>query len=66
MLNMKIGETYQVTATILPDNATDKTISDAKNLIKDKTISYIYTFVDEEESDNTAGLINDYGGVTGG
>ena len=27
MLNMKIGETYQVTATILPDNATDKTVT---------------------------------------
>ena len=27
MLNMKIGESYQVTATILPDNATDKTVT---------------------------------------
>lgn len=57
---LKFLEKFGLQVLCVDDNATDKTISDAKNLIKDKTISYIYTFVDEEESDNTENIMAEY------
>ena len=57
---LKFLEKYGLEILCIDDKATDKTISDVENLINEKKISYIYTFVDETPSDNTKKLIEKY------
>ncbi len=60
---LKFLEKFGLEVLCIDSDATDKTISDVKNLIEGKKISYIYTFVDEEKSDNAENIINEYANV---
>lgn len=57
---LKFLEKFGLEVLCIDSDATDKIISDVENLIKDKKISYIYTFNGENNSDNTKDLIAKY------
>lgn len=57
---LKFLEKFELQVLCIDSDATDKTISDVKNLIEEKKISYIYTFVGEEKSDNAEAITSEY------
>lgn len=57
---LKFLEKFGLEVYCIDDNATDKTISDVKNLIGNKKINYIYTFKGETPNENTNNILNEY------
>lgn len=57
---LKYLEKFDLNVYCIDADATEKTISDVKNLIESKEISYIYTFNNEELSNNAKDLIDNY------
>ncbi len=57
---LKFLEKFGLEVYCIDDNATDKTISDVKNLIGNKKINYIYTFKGETSNENTNNILNEY------
>lgn len=57
---LKFLEKFGLEVYCIDDNATDKTISDVKNLIGNKKINYIYTFKGETPNENTNNTLNEY------
>lgn len=53
---LKFLEKFGLTVICIDSSATEKTISDVKKLINEKQVSYIYTFVNEEVSDNAKSI----------
>ena len=60
---LKYLEKFGLEVYCIDSDATDKTISVVENLIKDKEISYIYTFKEEKLSDKADKLVKDLGSV---
>ena len=57
---LKYLEKFGLQVICLDNDANEKTISDAENLIKNKTISYIFTFKGEKTSEKANGLLKKY------
>lgn len=57
---LKFLEKFGLTVLCIDSSATDKTISDVKRLINENQVSYIYTFVNEENSDNANSILETY------
>lgn len=55
---LKYLEKFGLEVYCIDGDATDKTISDVQNLIDNKTISYIYSFKEEELNDNVKNFID--------
>lgn len=55
---LKYLEKFGLEVYCIDSDATDKTISDVQNLIDDKTISYIYSFKEEELNDTVKNFID--------
>ena len=60
---LKFLEKFGLEVYCIDSDATDKTISDVENLIKDEEISYIYSFKEEELSDKAQKLVDAYSSV---
>lgn len=54
---LKYLEKFGLEVICIDSDATDKTIADAEKLIKNKTISYIFTFKNDKLSDNTEKIL---------
>ena len=57
---LKYLEKFGLTVICIDDEATQKTISDAENLIENEDISYIFLFKGQEVNDNAKKLLEDY------
>ena len=57
---LKYLEKFGLNVVCIDSDATQKTISDAENLIKEKKVSYILKFSGEESTDNETKLIDSY------
>ncbi len=57
---LKYLEKFGLQVICLDNDANEKTISDAENLIKNKTISYIFTFKGEKTSEKANSLLKKY------
>ena len=57
---LKYLEKFGLQVICLDNDANEKTISDAENLIKNKTIRYIFTFKGEKTSEKANGLLKKY------
>lgn len=57
---LKFLEKFGLTVLCIDSNATDKMISDVKRLINENQISYIYTFGNEENSNNANNILETY------
>ncbi len=57
--SLKYLEKFGLEVICVDSDATDKTISDAKKLIKNGTIRYIYCFKDDKLSDNAIELLDE-------
>ncbi len=60
---LKYLEKFGLKVICLDNDASDKTISDAEGLIKNKTISYIFTFKGEELSEKANSLLSKYSNI---
>lgn len=60
---LKFLEKFGLEVYCIDTDATDKTISDVKNLIGEKKISYIYTFKGEKVSDNANKIVAEYSDI---
>ncbi len=60
---LKYLEKFGLEVICIDDEATQKDISDVENLIKKKTISYIYTFKNEKENDNVSNILKKYSDI---
>ena len=60
---LKFLEKFGLEVYCIDTDATDKTISDVKNLIGEKKISYIYTFKGENTSDNANKILTEYNDI---
>lgn len=60
---LKYLEKFGLEVICIDSDASDKTISDASKLMKNGTISYIYTFKGDEVSDNVKDLLDSYSDV---
>ena len=60
---LKFLEKFGLQVICIDKDATQKTLSDAEDLIKNGTISYIYSFSEEEENENVKGLLSTYSRV---
>lgn len=56
---LKYLEKFGLEVICIDSDATDKTISDVLNLIKNKAISYIYTFENDDLSKNASKILED-------
>lgn len=56
-------EKFGLEVYCIDTDATDKTISDVKNLISEKKISYIYTFKGEKASDNANEILAEHSDI---
>ena len=61
---LKYLEKFGLEVYCIDGDATDKTISDVQNLINDKKVSYIYSFVEEELNDNVKQLVDNNADVS--
>lgn len=57
---LKYLEKFGLEVYCIDSDATDKTISDVKNLIEEKKINYIYTFKNDNLSDNAKEILEEY------
>ncbi len=57
---LKYLEKFGLKVYCIDTDATDKTISDVRNLIEDKEINYIYSFKNDTLSDNANDILKDY------
>lgn len=57
---LKFLEKFSLEVYCIDNEATDKTISDAKELIKNKSVSYIYNISGEEANDNVNNIISEF------
>ncbi len=57
---LKYLEKFGINVICLDNDATEKTISDVENLIKNKEISYIFTFKNEKLGENANKVISKY------
>ena len=57
---LKYLEKFGLEVYCIDSDATDKTISDVKNLIEGKKINYIYTFKNDKLSDNAQEILKEY------
>lgn len=57
---LKYLEKFGLEVYCIDGDATDKTLSDVKDLIEDKKINYIYTFKNDKLSDNANEIIKTY------
>ena len=60
---LKYLEKFGLEVICIDDEATQKDISNAENLIKKKAISYIYTFKNEKENDNVSSILAKYSDI---
>lgn len=56
---LKYLEKFGLEVICIDSDATEKTISDVENLIKQKSISYIYTFKEDKLSDNASKILEE-------
>ena len=61
--NLKFLEKFGLTVYVVDDEASDKTISDVEELMKNGKISYIYDFKDDSLSNNSKKLLATYTNV---
>ena len=61
---LKYLEKFGLEVYCIDGDATDKTISTVQDLITNKKIDYIYSFVEEELNDNVKKLVDDNEGIT--
>ena len=61
---LKYLEKFGLTVYCIDGDATDKTISNVQDLITNKSIDYIYSFVEEELNDNVKKLVEDNDGIS--
>ena len=57
---LKYLEKFGLNVICIDSDATQKTLSDAENLIQDGTIRYIYLFKGQKANDNAQNLLNNY------
>ncbi len=57
---LKFLEKFNIEVLCIDSSASDKTISDVKNLIQEKKISYIYTFKGDTPSENADKIIAEF------
>ena len=60
---LKYLEKFGLNVICIDNDATQKTLSDAENLIVDGTIRYIYLFKDQKANENAQNLLDTYGDV---
>lgn len=60
---LKYLEKFGLEVYCIDSDATDKTISDVKNLIEEKKINYIYTFKNDNLSDNAKEILEEYANI---
>jgi len=60
---LKYLEKFGLEVYCIDSDATDKTISDVKNLIEEKKINYIYTFKNDNLSDNADEILKEYSNI---
>lgn len=60
---LKYLEKFGLEVICIDSDATQKTLSDANNLIEDGTIRYIYLFKGQEQNDNTKNILNNHSDV---
>lgn len=58
--SLKYLEKFGMTVLSLDNNATPKEIADIETQIQNKTISYVYIFKNEEQSNNTKSILEKY------
>lgn len=60
---LKYLEKFGLEVYCIDGDATEKTISDVKNLINDKKINYIYTFKNDKLSENATNIMNEFSNI---
>ena len=60
---LKYLEKFGLNVICIDDNASQKTLSDAENLMDDGSISYVFTFKGEELSENAKTLMSEYSSI---
>ena len=60
---LKYLEKFGLNVYCIDSDATDKTISDVRNLIENEEISYIFTFKEEKLSDKANDIVKDFNNV---
>lgn len=60
---LKYLEKFSLEVICIDSDATEKTISDVENLIKEKKISYVYTFKNDKLNDNAKKILEKYSDV---
>ena len=60
---LKYLEKFGLNVICIDNDATQKTLSDAENLIVDGTIRYIYLFKDQKANENAQNLLDTYSDV---
>ena len=61
---LKYLEKFGLTVICIDNDANQKTLADAENLIKNGSINYIYTFKGQENNDNVNNILNSYSNVS--
>ena len=57
---LKYLEKFGLTVVCIDTDATQKTLADAENLVKDGVVSYIISFKELEDNENVTALLNNY------
>ena len=60
---LKYLEKFGLEVYCIDGDATEKTISDVKNLINDKKINYIYTFKNDKLSENATEIMKEFSNI---
>lgn len=60
---LKYLEKFGLNVICIDDNASQKTLSDAENLMYDGSVSYIFVFKGEELPENAKALMNNYSSI---
>ena len=60
---LKYLEKFGLEVICIDSDATQKTLSDAENLVKNGSINYIFLFKGQEVNDNTQTLLDNYSGL---
>ena len=60
---LKYLEKFGLKIICIDSDATDKTISDVEKLIKEKKISYVYTFKNDKLNDNAKKILENYSDI---